>query len=317
MTRLTGIRVLILGVVLWALAVWIFSATHPAATEPVAETSAKKTAESATVAGDGIRAEAAVTPAPPAAAKRDPASPPGPGTEAGHSSLRAPPASTAEAGTVPAAPAVTGDGAQIVRAPIAPVPAGNDSTIAAGSDAAWAGVESVPGAPIMPPVPGTGSWQGNVPDTGDAGTTAGGSLALALPAPRLEPPIPRTLPPAGPPMRRPGGAGSENGAVTDQLNAARRAVWEGRLADALVHYRAAARIQPNSHFVWGEMGNVLWAMRRWSEAAYALEGAATLLVDDGEFSAAYALLPAVRDIDPEAAQRVQRRLWATSQRQPG
>ena len=105
-------------------------------------------------------------------------------------------------------------------------------------------------------------------------------------------------------------------AVDEQLNAARRAVWEGRLTDSLAHYRAAARLQPKSHVVWGEMGNVLLMMRRWPEAAYALEGAASLLVDVGEFRAAISLLPAIRNLDQNAVLRVQQRLRA-SQRQPG
>ena len=109
----------------------------------------------------------------------------------------------------------------------------------------------------------------------------------------------------------------DGGAVAAQIDAARRAAWEGRLADALVHYRAAARVQPKSHVVWGEMGNVLWAMGRWPEAAYALEGAATLLVGAGELRAANALLPAVRNIDPNAAHRIQQRLWAATQRRQG
>ena len=102
-----------------------------------------------------------------------------------------------------------------------------------------------------------------------------------------------------------------------QIDAARRAAWEGRLADALAHYRAAARLRPNDYVVWGEMGNVLWTMQRWSEAAYALEGAATLLVRAGELRAASDLVPAVGLIDPDAAYRVQRLLWTSSQRQPG
>ena len=65
------------------------------------------------------------------------------------------------------------------------------------------------------------------------------------------------------------------------------------------------------------MGNVLWAMQRWSEAVYALEGAATLLVRIGELRAANELLPAVGRIDPDAAYRVQRLLWAAAQGQSG
>ena len=132
------------------------------------------------------------------------------------------------------------------------------------------------------------------------------------PDPRFEHPLPVPPPPA-----RPGGAAADGSAVAGAINAARRAAWEGRLVDALAHYRAAARIQPDLHVVWGEMGNVLWEMRRWSEAAYALEGAATLLVRAGELRAASELVPAVGRIDPEAAYRVQRLLWVAAQRLSG
>ena len=120
-----------------------------------------------------------------------------------------------------------------------------------------------------------------------------------------------------PPPARPSSSAADGSAVAGQLNAARRAAWEGRFADALSHYRAAARLRPNDYVVWGEMGNVLWTMRRWSEAAYALEGAATLLVRAGELRAASELVPAVGRIDPDAAYRVQRLVWAATQRQSG
>ncbi|MCY4221146.1 MAG: hypothetical protein OXC25_04220 [Thiotrichales bacterium] len=87
--------------------------------------------------------------------------------------------------------------------------------------------------------------------------------------------------------------------------------------DAIAHYRAAARLRPDDHVVWGEMGNVLWTMQRWPEAAYALEGAATLLIRAGELRAANELVPAVGRIDRQAAYRIERLLWDASQRQPG
>ena len=317
MTRLSGIRVLILSFVLWALAVWIFSAPRPAATE----TAAEETTEPGTGADEAVRAEATITPSSTTPAKHDPASPPNPDTEG--ASPRTGPIRTVEAETVPAAPAATGGGSQITRAPITPAPTGGGSpattpTVSQAPDIVQAGGEpAATGAPITSPTSpasNAGSRQGNA---AYAGVDAGTPPASARMAPwRLEPPIPRSPPPARPPARS-GGPAVGDGAIAGQLNAARRAAWEGRLTDALVHYYAAARVQPKSHVVWGEMGNVLWAMGRWPEAAYALEGAATLLVDAGEFGAANALLPAVRDIDPSAAQRVQQRLWAASQRRPG
>ena len=206
---------------------------------------------------------------------------------------------TPEAGTAPPAPEPA---AGVPATAAAPVPDTED-------------VVDMAGAAPAPGVPAT------TPDAGTEGPPADAGGAAAPPVParpdtRHELPMPRPLPPAGSPAPRPDRTLAGGSAVAVQLDAARRAAWEGRLEDALAHYRAAARIRPRSHAIWGEMGNVLWAMRRWPEAAYALEGAATLLVDAGELRAANDLLPAVGRLDPEAAHRVQRRLWIALQRPP-
>ena len=157
-----------------------------------------------------------------------------------------------------------------------------------------------------PITPGTSTAEGVGDDRG-----AGDSPLASAPAlPRLES-APSHLPPP------PGYPALDDGAVSGQLNAARRAAWEGRFADAVAHYRSAARLRPADHVVWGEMGNVLWTMRRWPEAAYALEGAATLLVRAGELRAASELVPAVGRIDRQAAYRIERLLWEAAQRRPG
>ena len=279
MTRLTGIRILALSVALWAIAVWLLGAPPRAAKEPVAEPAAESGAGTAIVAAGETGA--------------------GAGTAAEDPPLRTGAAVTPEAGTAPPAPepAAGGSGVPATAAATAP-------------DSDTAGAAPAPGVPATAPDTGTGGLPAD----------AGGAAAPPVPTrPDTQPelPMPRPPPPAGSPApRRPDGTLADESAVASQLDAARRAAWEGRLEDALAHYRAAARIQPRSHVLWGEMGNVLWAMRRWSEAAYALEGAAVLLVDAGELRAASDLLPAVGRIDPEAAHRVQRRLWIASQRQP-
>ena len=308
MTRLSGIRLLILGTVLWALAVWIFDAPPPTETPAATETAAAPAPTGAT-AGAGASGstgiETTAASVPPAAADRPPATSPNPDAAAGSPSLR-----TGSAGITGAAPApasaATGDGTRIAMAPASgdSVPSGpaaptTTPTGATASDAAGTGAGPAPGAPIPP----------RAPETGGTRTSADDSGIPPPPDPWIEHPLP---PPA-----RPGSAAVDDNAVVDAINVARRAAWEGRLVDALAHYRAAARIQPDLHVVWGEMGNVLWAMRRWPEAAYALEGAATLLVRAGELRAASELVPAVARIDPEAAYRVQRLLWVTAQRQSG
>ena len=67
----------------------------------------------------------------------------------------------------------------------------------------------------------------------------------------------------------------------------------------------------------GKWATCCGRLRRWSEAVYALEGAATLLVRAGELRAASELVPAVARIDPEAAYRVQQLLWTAAQGQSG
>lgn len=315
MTRLSGIRVLALSFALWALAAWIFGSPDPAAPETAAKAAQETTSEPGTGVAEGVRADAVAVHVPPDPADRD--SPPSQDRDADPASASSLTGATRAAeGT--AAPAVPAAGSQIARAPAAPPAIPDGEPAAAIPTVPSQAPETVAaGAPTTSPTaPNVGSRQGDAAGIGSYPSDAGTPPASIRPAPWLDPSMPRPPRPPGTPPR-PGGAAADRGAVAAQVDAARRAAWEGRLADALVHYRAAARAQPESYAVWGEMGNVLWAMGRWPEAAYALEGAATLLVGAGELRAANALLPAVRNIDPDAARRIQQRLWAASRRQPG
>ena len=226
------------------------------------------------------------------AASGSAASAPAPAASGREAVVAAAPDTTAGVSSAPAASEHTDTGA-------AAAPSAGDRS----SDAQAARAGSVAGGPITP---GTSA-------TGSAGGVPGGVESPRASAP-VHPPSdsgPFHLPPP------PGYPTMDDGAVAGQLNAARRAAWEGRFADAVAHYRAAARLRPNDHVVWGEMGNVLWTMRRWPEAAYALEGAATLLVRAGELRAASELAPAVARIDRQAAYRIERLLWEAAQRRPG
>lgn len=309
MTRLSGIKVLILGIVLWGVAVWFLGAPRPAPTETsAAPVSAGTTVEPGAGEDEPAGSGMPDVPVPSATASRTPATSPGPaGTAVADASIRNGSADVTAAKAPAPASAATGDGARIAAAPAssgAAIAFAATPPASAASDTTGADAEPAAGSPFPPPAPGTGSIQENV---------AG---------PPILPPVPpqawfeHSLPPPAPPARS-GGGTADGGAVAGQINAARRAAWEGRLADALAHYLAAARIQPGLHVVWGEMGNVLWTMRRWSEAAYALEGAATLLARAGELRAASELVPAVESIDPDAAYRVKQLLWAAVQRQSG
>ena len=311
MARLTGIRLLILGTVLWALAVWIFDAPPPTETSAAAETAAAP-ASAGTTAGPGDGAggsagiETAAASVPPAAADQPSATSPDPGTAVESASVRS--GSADATATTPApASAATGDGIRIAAAPAsggATTASPTTPSAPTATDTTGATVEPATGSPLSPPASGTGTIQESV---------AGVPITPPLPPHAwFEHPLSRPPPPT-----LPGGTAADGNPVAGQINAARRAAWEGRLTDALTHYRAAARIRSDLHVVWGEMGNVLWTMGRWSEAAYALEGAATLLARAGELRAASELVPAVESIDPDAAYRVKQLLWAAVQRQSG
>ena len=317
MARLTGIRLLILGTALWALAVWIFDA--PAPTEMSAPTETAAAAETAavpastgTTAGTGANEPAGTgmpdVSAPSATASRTSATSPDPGAAVESASARSDSADGIAAVPAPVS-AATGDGTRIAAAPASggpttaspATPSPTTPSAPTTSDTTGATAEPATGSPFPPLAPGTGSIQESV---------AGVSITPPLPPHAwFEHPLSR------PPL--PGGTAADGNPVAGQINAARRAAWEGRLTDALTHYRAAARIRSDLHVVWGEMGNVLWTMGRWSEAAYALEGAATLLARAGELRAASELVPAVESIDPDAAYRVKQLLWAAVQRQSG
>ena len=280
MSQIRGTHLLAAGIVLWALAVWVFGTPHPAATEATTtDTAPAASAETTQGTGTAAGGSAAAAPAP---ASREPVVAAAPDTGTG-----------------------TGTASSPVETPAVPTtgtPAAATGDRSSGTPATGAG--SVTARPITP---GTSTTAAGV---GDDRGAEDHRLASAPTFPRFES-APSRLPPP------PGYAALDDGAISGQLNAARRAAWEGRSADAVAHYRAAARLRPDDHVVWGEMGNVLWTMRRWPEAAYALEGAATLLVRAGELRAASELVPAVGRIDRQAAYRIERLLWEATQRQPG
>ena len=280
MSQIRGTHLLAAGIVLWALAVWVFGTPHPADTAATTtDTAPAASVETAQETGTAAGGSAAAVPAP-APASRESVVAAAPDTGTGTVST---PVET------PAAPTAGASAAAAV----------DRSSSATGYRRRLGG-----GPPEHPRCMSTAEGVGDDRGVGDS------SLASAPALPRFES-APSHLPPP------PGYAALDDGAVSGQLNAARRAAWEGRFADAVAHYRAAARLRPADHVVWGEMGNVLWTMRRWPEAAYALEGAATLLVRAGELRAASELVPAVGRIDRQAAYRIERLLWEAAQRRPG
>ena len=302
MTRLSGIQLLAASFVLWALAVWIFGTPLPAETEPATQTTARTTGETSGEPGTEANASPGAAPAP------DSAAPAQEGTTASSDS------STGTGDSLPgAASEPDGVGAVSTASP-AEVPATPGSATQAPEDRdPTTGTATAPpstGAESLAAIPPMRPGDSAPATTGDDAFSPDAPPASAPPHPWLEHPLSRPPP-------RPRYPAADDDPATAQIESGRRAAWEGRYADALAHYRAAARLRPDHYVVWGEMGNVLWAMRRWPEAAYALEGAATLLVRAGELRAASELVPAVGRIDGEAAYRLQQLLWAAAQRQSG
>ena len=299
MTRLSGIQLLAVSFVLWALAVWIFGTPAPAGngTETAAETTARASGDTTEEPGTGANEPAGTETAAaagPATPEHQVAATPADSEMATGGSLPRAPSERTGAAAVPTPPPA---GAPAVPAAGMQPPADLDRTAETATTAPATGAETLAALPAHP---------------GDGAGRPAPPRGTAPPRPWFEPPLSR---PALPP--RPGYRAADHDPVAAQLDAGRRAAWEGRFADALAHYRAAARLRPDHYVVWGEMGNVLWTMRRWPEAAYALEGAATLLVRAGELRAASELVPAVGRIDPDAAYRIQQRVWAAAQRQSG
>ena len=283
MIRFTGIHLLAVAIALWALAVWRLDAPVNVATAQSGAAPAGQPRESDSGSGRVSLAEAQSTGAPstPTAPVEDTV----PETMVAAVSPPSDPASSAPAAVVPP-----------------PTPSESPATGAA-----------VGGKPSLPPAP---TWE--VPRPSDSVQRPAASVPGDVPRAPAHPPARYEYPPAysSRPSRPGGGVSGRGNVVAYEFNSARRAAWEGRLADAVDHYRAAARIQPNNYEAWGEMGNVLWQLGRWPEAAYALEGAATLLVQAGELQTASGLVPAVGSLDPDAARRIQERVRAAVQRYP-
>ena len=286
MIRFTGIHLIAVAVALWALAVWRLDPPQSPAAVDVA------TAQSGAAPSERPR-------------EPDTGTEQAPLAEAGNTGTPAAPVEDPVPETTVAAVSPASDPAG--SAPAAVVPPRTLSGAPATGEAA--GEE-----PSLPPDP---TW--GVPRPSDTVERPSASVPGDVPRAPAHPPARYEYPPAYPrrPSRPGGGVSGRGNVVAYEFNSARRAAWEGRLADAVDHYRAAARIQPNNYEVWGEMGNVLWQLGRWPEAAYALEGAATLLVQAGELQTASGLVPAVGSLDPDAARRIQERVRAALQRYPG
>lgn len=87
---------------------------------------------------------------------------------------------------------------------------------------------------------------------------------------------------------------------------ARRAVWQGDLGAAVVHYRQLISLQPHNYDAYGEMGNVLLAQSDVAGAVEAYVAAARLIYRAGHVRMANRLGAIITRLDEERG----RALWA-------
>jgi hypothetical protein len=86
-----------------------------------------------------------------------------------------------------------------------------------------------------------------------------------------------------------------------RLNEARKTFWNGDVAGAGVLYAALARDEPDNADVHGEFGNVLYAQRRYEEAADAYFATGKLLVENGSPAQVMPLINVLQSLAPQKA----------------
>lgn len=96
------------------------------------------------------------------------------------------------------------------------------------------------------------------------------------------------------------------------LDRARRAYWAGDLPAAAAAYEALLDRDPAEADVWGELGNVYYAMGRWHDAGLAYYEAARRLIDRGDTRQLGYLLRIIDSLAPEKGSELRARLAPAS-----
>jgi TolA-binding protein len=86
-----------------------------------------------------------------------------------------------------------------------------------------------------------------------------------------------------------------------RLSEARNAYWSGDMAGAEALFTALARDLPDNADAHGELGNILFAQRRYGEAADAYLATGKLLVNTGRRAQAIPLITVLQSIAPQKA----------------
>lgn len=168
--------------------------------------------------------------------------------------------------------------------------------------------ETVAAAPVQPtPAP--------MQPTPLAGSSARGSSTLQTPMPpqAAAPQVPvaqETTPLSAPTPEptQPAPTAMTDPAIGQAVNAARAAYWAGDTATAEAQLAELVAAHPDNADLHGELGNFRFSQRDYPGAAEAYLAAGELLVSQGRYGQAAALVPVLSQIAPDKAQALASRL---------
>ncbi|WP_312262561.1 hypothetical protein [Candidatus Igneacidithiobacillus taiwanensis] len=146
-------------------------------------------------------------------------------------------------------------------------------------------------------------WRGEAAKPAEAKAAAEPKPATSTPLPPLMAASPSYVPPT------PLGAETRlNDRQLTLLMAARQAFWMRDYPVAIGDYQALINARPDRAALYGELGNVLWAAGQRIAAANAYGHAGKLLLQQGRYAQAAALIPILTRLNPEAATQLQAEL---------
>lgn len=101
--------------------------------------------------------------------------------------------------------------------------------------------------------------------------------------------------------------------ATDQIEAqlvkARNAYWDRQYDQSIEIYQRLVKLTPERAELFGELGNVFYAVNQWEESVAAFYQAASLLIKQGHPEQARQLLPVITALDREKADQLQKLLY--------
>jgi hypothetical protein len=92
------------------------------------------------------------------------------------------------------------------------------------------------------------------------------------------------------------------------LHKARRAYWNGNMAEAEKAYQQLSELQSRDPNVFGELGNIYYAQGKWKQAGNAYYEAAIRLIELNQPVQVNYLLRVIQDLDVESANKLRQRM---------